>query len=154
MLARLVALFVCSAPLVAGAADWLPVFRAPSGIEYSIDKSALVVISGDDRMIEAWDKERLPYPRGWMQLEGERIDLINNARRWVVHDCERHEIEIVRFEVYFNDWWVDEVSDAQFSLFAPPYVWRWLATPRHVLPGSGGEAIHKAVCKLGAKQRM
>lgn len=148
---RLLAFLLCCAPWVAGAADWLPVFRATSGIEYSIDKAALVVISGDDRMIEAWDKETLPYPRGWMQLDGE---LINNARRLVLHDCVRHEIEIVRFEVYFNDWWVDEVDDAQHRLAMPPYVARWLAAPPYVLPGTGGEAIHKAVCDLGAKQRM
>jgi hypothetical protein len=139
------------APFVAAAAEWQPVFRARDGVEYSIDKAAVHVISGDERIVEAWDRERLPYPRGWMQIDGH---LINNARRLVAHDCERHEIEIIRFEVYFDNWFVDEVRDAQFALFVPPYVARWLATPRYVLPGTGGEAIHQAICELGAKQRM
>jgi hypothetical protein len=127
----LLALLLC-APYWSFAADWVLTARTNDGIEYSIDRESVTVVSQEESLVEAWDRMTTPRLKAKWSY--------NNIRRRILHDCVAHKTEIIEVWRYSDDFPLRERD-----------VPNWATQPMDIKQGSVGYSMHRTVCSLGAK---
>jgi hypothetical protein len=133
MFVRLTTILLLAMPPAVGAADWVFVAQSVTGVEYSIDRESVKLISREEELVEVWEKVSSPLMR---------INLAyNNNRNRVHHDCVAHKAEAVELCTYLGE------RKQGCSLAADS--WKPVEPPRHLRPGSVGYAVHRTVCSLG-----